>query len=102
MGHAGVYRLARLDIDTRRIVFKAIDRLANWSLRKGRSGSRCLWIRHRISPLFQHDKVGGMRRLNRRVLRDNFKNVGSRFVESFFHRVLQGEGRGRATTAGTM
>src|ERR1700722_3650614 len=43
-----------------------------------------------------------MGRLNRRILRDNFKNVGSRFVERFFHRVLQGEGRGGATTAGTM
>src|SRR5580704_8368845 len=40
--------------------------------------------------------------LNRRILRVNFQNIGSRFVERFFHRVLQGEGRRRATTAGTM
>src|ERR1700733_27867 len=52
--------------------------------------------------LFQHNKVGGMRRLSRRILRNNFKNVRSCFVKSFFHRVLQGEGRGRATAAGAM
>ncbi len=57
MGHAGVYRLARLDIDTRRIVFKAIDGFANWSLRNGRSGSRCLWIRHRVSPYFSTTRL---------------------------------------------
>jgi hypothetical protein len=57
MGHARVYRLARLNIDTRCIVFKAIDRFANWSLRKGRSGSRCLWIRHRVSPYFSTTRL---------------------------------------------
>ena len=36
MGHAGVYRLARLDIDTRRIVFKAIDGLAKLESQKGK------------------------------------------------------------------
>jgi hypothetical protein len=57
MGHAGVYRLARLDIDTRCIVFKAVDGLARWSFRKGRSGSRCLWIRHRVSPYFSTTRL---------------------------------------------
>ena len=102
MGHAGVYRLARFNIDTRCIVFKAIDGLAQLASQKWK-----VWLgvsldtASRLS-LFQHDKVGGMGRLNRRILRDNFKNVGSRFVERFFHRVLQGERRGRATTAGTV
>ncbi len=36
MGHARMYRLARLNIDTRRIVFKAIDWLAKLESQKGK------------------------------------------------------------------
>ena len=37
--------------------------------------------------------------LSRRILRDNFKDVRSSFVQRLFHRVLQGEGRGRTAAA---
>jgi hypothetical protein len=57
MGHAGVYRLARFDIDTRCIVFLAIDGLAKWCLRMRRSHSSWLWIRHRISPYFSMTRL---------------------------------------------
>jgi hypothetical protein len=57
MRHAGVNRLARLDIDTSRIVFKAIHRLAKWSLRNGRSNSRYLLNRHRVAPYFSTTRL---------------------------------------------
>ena len=40
--------------------------------------------------------------LSRRILRDNFQNVGSGFVQRLFHCGLQGEGRRRTTAAGTV
>jgi hypothetical protein len=52
MGHAGVDWLTRLDVNTRCIVFQAINWLAQWSLRNGRSYSSWFWIRHRVSPYF--------------------------------------------------
>ena len=49
MRHAGVDGLARLDIDTRRIIFKAIDRFAEWCLRAGVWCELCLVSPSRLS-----------------------------------------------------
>src|ERR1700677_3483327 len=54
------------------------------------------------TPLFENNKLGRDRGLDGGILRDNFKNVGSRLVKCFFHRGLQGQGRRWTTAAGTM
>jgi hypothetical protein len=41
-----------------------------------------------LENLFENNQVGRRNMLYRSILRDNFQDVGSRLVESLFHRVL--------------
>ena len=94
MGHARIDRLAIFNIDPRRIVFHAIDRLGKRLRVLEMRGPVCVLCPDMASclsfaNLFENDKVGSGRMLSRGILRDNFQDVGSGFVERFFHRVLQ-------------
>src|ERR1700722_16446495 len=62
----------------------------------------CMGLESLLSSLFKNDKLGGGGGLGGGILRDNLENVRSSFVERFFHRGLQGEGRRWATAAGTV
>src|SRR6202044_2777257 len=107
MRHTRVDRLAIVRVDSTRIIFHSINRFAK------RLTSRCAWrmawlvsccvlIGHRVSPLFENDEVGSGRILSGGILRDNFQNIGSGFVQSLFHCGLERERRRRTTAAGTM
>ena len=41
-----------------------------------------------LENLFENNQVGRRNMLYRSILRDNFQDIGSRLVESLFHRVL--------------
>src|ERR1700722_12639316 len=90
MRHTRVDRFAIVRVDSTRIIFHSINRFAK------RLTSRCAWrmawlvsccvlIGHRVSPLFENDEVGSGRILSGGILRDNFQNIGSGFVQSLFH-----------------